>query len=234
MSETVGTNPLDKYRQTFQEEARDVLVGLEAALLELHDNPGEQELVARAFRALHTLKGSGAMFGFDQLSAFAHHLETAYEEVRSGRLPVTPELIDLSLASVDQIKQMLKEPDGRAVNPAAEEILTKLRRLVGKEETSTATQHERRQKVSGEGEETPLLPADSPPAAAAQEAGAVSAWRIRFAPGPDLLRNGANPLLLLREPSGNWAASRSRPTRTRFRRWANSIPSAATSPGTWF
>jgi two-component system chemotaxis sensor kinase CheA len=201
VSETVGTNPLDKYRQTFQEEAREVLVGLEAALLELHENPGEQELVARAFRALHTLKGSGAMFGFDRLSAFAHHLETAYEEVRSGRLPVTSELIDLSLASVDQIKQMLTEADGRAVSPAAAEILARLRRLVGKEDTNTALKNQRRQEVNGAGEETPLPPADATPSAAAPEEVAASAWRIRFAPGPDLLRNGANPLLLLRELS---------------------------------
>ena len=66
------------------------------SLLELNENRGDKELVARAFRALHTIKGSGAMFGFDELAAFTHKLENAIDEVRNGRLGVTSELVDLS------------------------------------------------------------------------------------------------------------------------------------------
>jgi two-component system chemotaxis sensor kinase CheA len=62
---------IDKFKQTFLEEARDIMVELEAALLELNENRGDAELVGRTFRALHTIKGSGAMFGFDQLAACA-------------------------------------------------------------------------------------------------------------------------------------------------------------------
>src|SRR5208337_565696 len=39
----------------------------------------------------------------------------------------------------------------------------------------------------------------SDPAPARPAAGAIENWRIRFAPGPDLMRCGANPSLLLRE-----------------------------------
>ena len=45
---------LDKYKQAFQEEAREILVDLESALLELNENGGDQDLVGRAFRALDT------------------------------------------------------------------------------------------------------------------------------------------------------------------------------------
>ena len=68
---------IDKFKQTFLEEARDILVELESALLELNEHRSDQELVGRAFRALHTVKGSGAMFGFDQLAAFTHNLESS-------------------------------------------------------------------------------------------------------------------------------------------------------------
>ena len=101
------TQTIDKYKQAFQEEAREILVELESSLLELNENRGDKELVARAFRALHTIKGSGAMFGFDELAAFTHKLENAFDEVRNGRLSVTSELVDLSLAALDQIKAML-------------------------------------------------------------------------------------------------------------------------------
>ena len=177
-------NTIDKYKQAFQEEAREILVDLESALLELNENRGDKELVGRAFRALHTLKGSGAMFGFDELAAFSHNLETAFDEVRSGRLNVTSELVDLSLTALDQIKAMLEEAAGRraASSGSSAEILAKLRQLTGMPETPPA--------------KAAPSSLSAPPAVAN---GVPRDWKIHFGPGPDLMRNGTNPLLLLRE-----------------------------------
>jgi two-component system chemotaxis sensor kinase CheA len=179
---TVGQ--VDQFRRSFQEEARELLVELESALLELNENRGDLELVGRVFRALHTIKGSGAMFGFDELAAFTHNLETAFDEVRNGRMMITPELIDLTLAALDQIRAMVDEGSGTpAADPAVcAEILAKVRKLAGKPTS----------KQTGEKAVTP----PSPPAA---ESGEECEWHIRFSPGPDLMRNGSNPLLLLRE-----------------------------------
>lgn len=178
---------IDKFKQTFLEEAREILVELESALLALHQNPGDQELVGRAFRALHTIKGSGAMFGFDELAGFSHSLENAFDEVRNGRLLVTPELINLSLAALDQIKSMLDEAGGRgeAASATSVEILAKLRQLTGKPDPHVG--------------ETVLATPESPLAPVAVTGGAVRDWHIRFCPGTDLMRSGTNPLLLLRE-----------------------------------
>ena len=109
---------------------------LEAALLALNENRSDMELVGRAFRALHTIKGSGSMFGFDQLAAFTHNLENAFDEVRNWRLEITPTLINLSLTALDQIKIMLEQPDGEAatISDSAAEILAKLGQLTGKQE----------------------------------------------------------------------------------------------------
>ena len=89
MNQPIAGNT-DQFKQSFREEAREILVELEAALLELNENPGDLELIGRIFRALHTIKGSGAMFGFEDLAAFTHNLETAFDEVRNGRLAITP------------------------------------------------------------------------------------------------------------------------------------------------
>jgi len=78
--------PIDKYKQAFQEEAREILVELESTLLELNQRPEDGELVGKTFRALHTIKGSGAMFGFDEVAAFTHDLENAFDRVRNGRI----------------------------------------------------------------------------------------------------------------------------------------------------
>ena len=60
----------EQFKQSFREEAREILTELESALLELNENPGDTELVSRIFRGLHTIKGSGAMFGFEKLASF--------------------------------------------------------------------------------------------------------------------------------------------------------------------
>jgi two-component system, chemotaxis family, sensor kinase CheA len=74
----------DQFKQSFREEAREILVDLEAALLELNENRGDMELVGRVFRGLHTIKGSGAMFGFEDLAAFTHNLETPSTRCATG------------------------------------------------------------------------------------------------------------------------------------------------------
>jgi two-component system chemotaxis sensor kinase CheA len=174
---------LDKYKQAFQEEASELLVDLESALLGLNCNRDDKDLVGRVFRALHTLKGSGSMFGYDELAAFTHDLETAFDEVRAGRLNVTPALLDVGLAALDQIKAMLAEAAGGAPadRAASTEILKKLHELTGLAEPSPARE------------------AASVPQSLLAGAGAVNTWKIHFCPGPDVLRNGANPILLLVE-----------------------------------
>ena len=76
--------------QTYRQEAADLLEQLEQALLDLEHRPDDADLVNTAFRALHTIKGSGAMFGFDAVAAFTHHVETAFDRVRKGEVAVAP------------------------------------------------------------------------------------------------------------------------------------------------
>jgi two-component system chemotaxis sensor kinase CheA len=170
-----------KFRDAFHEEAREILVELESTLLELNENRADSQLVGKAFRALHTIKGSGSMFGFDKVAAFTHNLENAFDEVRNGRLEVTSMLIDLSLGALDQIKAMLDEEVGRGTaDPGAiEAILTRLREVIGS------------------GASVPKAHAiqEAPPAGGTGQ----TEWKIRLVPGADLLRNGTQPLLLLRE-----------------------------------
>ena len=124
---------IDQYKQAFQEEAREILLELESALLALDENRADSELVGRAFRALHTIKGSGSIFGFDDIAAFTHHIENAFDQVRNGRLGATPDLISITLAAVDQIKAMLDEAAGQAAaDPASSTlILGRLQALMG-------------------------------------------------------------------------------------------------------
>ncbi|MGA2412969.1 MAG: chemotaxis protein CheA [Candidatus Sulfotelmatobacter sp.] len=185
---------IDKFKQSFLEEAREIVVELEAALLALNQSPGDKEIVGRAFRALHTIKGSGSMFGFDELAAFTHNLENAFDEVRNGKLLVTPQLINLSLGALDQIKAMLDEACGEATVDRAISavILEKLKELTSGVQAPAAASGD----VLSEAK-APVPAQDGGKDASVLDLG--SEWHIRFAPGPDLMRRGADPLLLLRE-----------------------------------
>ena len=174
------TFSVDSFKQSFREEAREILIDLEAALLALNVHRDDLEIVGRAFRALHTIKGSGSMFGFDELAAFTHNLENAFDEVRNGRLAVTSELIDLTLLALDQIKALLEENATSAQPEVRAQIISRLRSLTPSAEVEAA--------ASGRTE-----------AVAVTADVEQSQWRIHFAPGPEFTRNGTDPLLLLRE-----------------------------------
>ncbi|HEX4068421.1 MAG TPA: chemotaxis protein CheA [Acidobacteriaceae bacterium] len=197
-------NEAEQFRLAFREEARELLVELESCLLELNEKGDAGELVARVFRALHTIKGSGAMFGFDTLAAFTHRLENAFDEVRQGRLRMTPALVDLTLAALDQIRRMVEEDTGEAVadsGPCAAilERVSVLMEESGAAKTPAAAGTERGDDSGRTAHEAGLSETGPSVAGASERGAAVHVWRILFAPGPDLMRNGADPLLLLRE-----------------------------------
>jgi two-component system chemotaxis sensor kinase CheA len=93
--------------ETFLQEAAELLEQIEANALEIRPGLDCTEHVNRLFRAFHTIKGSGSMFGFTEVAAFTHHVETALDYVRVGRLGTSPELIALLLAARDHIAVLL-------------------------------------------------------------------------------------------------------------------------------
>lgn len=102
---------IDKFKAKFVEESLDNLHDLEEALLLLEKDKSDKEIIERIFRAMHSLKGGGAMFGFNDLSEFTHHLETVFDWVRNGKLSVSDDLISLTFKASDQIKHFLDVGD---------------------------------------------------------------------------------------------------------------------------
>ncbi|HJW87358.1 MAG TPA: chemotaxis protein CheA [Candidatus Brocadiaceae bacterium] len=184
--------PIDKHKETFREEAYELLGELETSLLELEASPDNAELVGRVFRAMHTIKGSGAMFGFDDIAKFTHEIETVFDLVRNGKIPVTKELISLTLSARDQIREMLDAYSGsNTVNEAkSQEIVASFRKFVpvtGEEKAAT----ERRgvlQYASAPAEEG--LGGHEP-----QQENIT--YSVLFRPSHNVFMNGTNPLCLL-------------------------------------
>jgi two-component system chemotaxis sensor kinase CheA len=171
--------------EAFVLEATEILTDLEGQLLELEDSSTPAQ-IDEIFRALHTVKGSGSMFGYTALARFTHHFENAYERVRSGDLVVGKELVDLSLQAQDLMVRFLDlggdgaPAEALLVSGDACSIIDRLRALTGEAQESAA--------------EAPPAAPDTP-----DDDGALLHVQIRFRPLENALRNGMRPDLLVRE-----------------------------------
>ena len=166
--------------EVFRQEASELFEVLEGALLDLGQRPDDRELVDSAFRALHTIKGSGAMFGFDKVAYFTHEFETAFDRVRKGEIKPTQELISVALAAKDYIRALIEDPQSTD-DIIGEAILDDLKRFVSADRSDAP--------VVEIAEAPSLAPAGS------KQAG----WHLYLEFESHILRNGSNPLDLLED-----------------------------------
>jgi len=99
---------LANLRIGFRQEARELLQELNTVVLSLESQPDDRQLLDRAFRGVHTLKGSGGTAGMKELSAFAHKLEEVFTAAREGRLRVNSEIVAHTLKALDLIEKMVE------------------------------------------------------------------------------------------------------------------------------
>lgn len=163
--------------EVFRQEAAELFETLEGALLDLCQRPDDRELVDSAFRALHTIKGSGAMFGFDKVAAFTHEFETAFELVRKGEIRPSQELIAVALSAKDYIRALIEVPEATD-SIIGDAILDDLRRFVAPVAAPA-----------------PKADADLPSAKESRAAG----WQLHLEFDSQILCNGSNPLDLLED-----------------------------------
>jgi two-component system chemotaxis sensor kinase CheA len=166
---------MEQMRCAFRAEAQDLLIELDCALLILEEEPGNSSLVNRVFRAIHTIKGSGATAGNMHLARFAHKMEEAFDLAREGQLAVTPDLIDCGLKACDVIRLILEEKvEGEAVTGEIEVTAAFARLLPATEDSPTAesTESKTRSKIR-------------------------AAFEIVFKPKREMFYSGADPVTLL-------------------------------------
>ena len=171
----IATDAMDQMRIAFKAEALDLLIELDSALLELEVEPSDSALVHRVFRAIHTIKGTGASAGRAHLARFAHNMEEAFDMAREGRLAVTADLIDCGLKACDVLRLILEEKsEGVAVSGEAE-VTTAFAQFIPAQAN------------------VPVKLGDEPKPATKVRA----AFEIIFKPNREMFYSGADPVTLL-------------------------------------
>jgi two-component system chemotaxis sensor kinase CheA len=130
----------DELREILEEflvEAEEILENLDQDLVDLENNPQDKELLNKIFRGMHTLKGGAGFLNLSTIVEIAHRIEDVFNKLRNDEMELTPELMDVILEGIDQLKvalQMLKEreelPDIEEIKP----LLSKLDALLKGEE----------------------------------------------------------------------------------------------------
>lgn len=196
---------LDQINEVFFEEANELLESLEGYLLSLEENPTDKEIISAVFRIMHTIKGSSGMFGFDAISSFTHEVESAFDTIRNGVAPVTPEVIKLTLQSRDHILAML---GGNISKEESTRLIEEFKQLMSPFKNNKEPVVTQQQKVSTETKNTPVntIPVTVPikkttvSSSKPQPAStALTTWRISFTPSPSILWNGTRPSLMIKE-----------------------------------
>ena len=177
---------LDQMTSVFFDEANELLDNLEGYLLTLETEPQNQEIISAVFRAMHTIKGSSGMFGFDEIQHFTHEMESAFDKVRNGIVPVSSDLINLTLQARDHIRSMLGVEITPEIKAQSESLITSLHAV-----TEKYTKQAQDDKNNAEGV----------PAASTVDDKKENTWRISFRPSPTIMQNGTRPELLVKELS---------------------------------
>lgn len=176
---------MDEILKTFIAESEELLVQMEAALLQIEQAPEDMELINAIFRAAHTIKGSAGLFGLDHVVAFTHVAESVLDRIRSGELAFDETLSALFLEVCDHLNGLIALVDsgnapeagfqaaGAALVQRLEHYLAPSAKASGPAAASRA----------------PILATDGV---------AAGHWHLSLRFGPDMLRNGMDPLAFVR------------------------------------
>lgn len=174
---------LDQAQQTFIVEAREQLQAMEESLLQLENDPGDDDAIGAIFRAAHTIKGSAGLFGLEPIVSFTHIVEDVLDRLRNGSVEVDTGLIAVLLKSSDHMLELINvvANQGGTLTPPALKREMELCQVL---------------------QEYQAPPPDDAPAPAAettmQAPSETRLWRICLRFGQDVFRNGMDPLSFLR------------------------------------
>ncbi|KEP70043.1 chemotaxis protein CheA [Thioclava dalianensis] len=126
------SDPMAEIKASFFIECDELLESLQDALSDMDEGAHDSETINVVFRAVHSIKGGAGAFGLDALVAFAHRYETVMDEVRSGRLEITPEAIKHFFQTADLLAdQVSAARDGAPEPEGSEACLRELESLMG-------------------------------------------------------------------------------------------------------
>ena len=89
----------------------------------------DEELVNRAFRAVHSVQGGASIFDLVKIGDLAHQTENVLVLIRSREMVPTPERVGVLLRSADRLHELIQNP-GTSNQADISEVMAALARLL--------------------------------------------------------------------------------------------------------
>ncbi len=114
----------------FLHEARAHIETMEFAFLDLAELAKKPRQMAAVFRAAHSIKGTAGVFHAKKIVEITHALESIFSQIREGQREADEEIADITLQSVDCLRDLLEHID-RPEAVDTTELVKRLRDCAG-------------------------------------------------------------------------------------------------------
>lgn len=103
----------DNLLTEFLAECREHLQDIESDLLAIEQagDDADTELINKVFRAAHSIKGGSAFFNLEKIKTLAHRTETALDLIRSRKMKINAETVNILLNAFDVLRDLINDPD---------------------------------------------------------------------------------------------------------------------------
>lgn len=107
-----GDFDLSQFYQIFFEEARENLDLMEKLLITFNPHVIDEEALNGIFRCAHSVKGGAATFGFSDVVALTHQMESLLDRLRRHEIPFSSTMVEVLLESADISRAFLARHEG--------------------------------------------------------------------------------------------------------------------------
>lgn len=181
---------MEEMKETYIQEANELLENLESSLLSLEDNPNDKSNIEQVFRVMHTLKGNSSMFGLTKIAEFVHDLETIYDKIRQGEMQLSKEILNTTLASFDHLNLIIIDSELNDSDNKENHIrlISEIHNFIEKK---------------GENLASPVIHENSNETILHNEIlDGPKTFHVHFEPNETIFLDGSNPLYLVAELAG--------------------------------
>ncbi len=125
------------FYEDFLVEAGEHFELIEQNFLTLEESPGDLEILNAIFRSVHTIKGASGFLGLTKVQALAHIGENVLDDLRKGRIPVSPRVMEVLFETEDTLKVLVNDvgiglrKQGTAADPDTSGLIARLEALKG-------------------------------------------------------------------------------------------------------
>lgn len=206
-------DPMAEIRASFFVECEELLEALQDGLEVIENGTDDAETINVVFRAVHSIKGGAGAFGLTGLVQFAHRYETVLDEVRAGRMSISPDGLKVFFQAADHLSDLVRASRDDAALPDLEtaQLLEALDTFLGGSASAEAADDEIDFQPMGIsldlGDDLSIELAPASPDAPGEEdlphlsdppEDVVVGYEILFSPADALFETGNEPAALLR------------------------------------